>query len=279
MVILSLADNPQAFSTRLLELAAQARPDGFTRLHAFLDRVMDYTGKEIAVESIPSIFLSLFDVGDQFIRPEDEGSGRLPIGNEQRVAQIILQLLRRLPWDSRFEALQLAITQGRAIFTCIKIVMELGKLSDKHAGEARPQPDALIRRQDQAALEQLVLLKVRNAANDESLLQCPKLPEILALWQDLTDNAEPVTWVNEVGRDDHNLAMLLERFMQKDFDHSMIQVDGESRYRLTQTALTPFLDPGSILDRARTLTKSEWLAPPQQDALRHFIKDYKPKGQ
>ena len=134
MVILSLADNPQEFSARLLELAAQARPDGFTRLHAFLDRVMDYTGKEIPVESIPSIFLSLFDVGDQFIRPEDEGSGKLPIGNDQRITQIILQLLRRLPWDSRFEALRQAITQGRAIFISAKIVMELGKLSDKQAG-------------------------------------------------------------------------------------------------------------------------------------------------
>ncbi|MDO9069947.1 MAG: NTPase KAP, partial [Deltaproteobacteria bacterium] len=279
MVILSLANNPQEFSSRLLELAGQARPDGFTRLHAFLDRVMDYTGKEIAVESIPSIFLSLFDVGDQFIRPEDEGSGKLPIGNDQRVAQIILQLLRRLPWDSRFDALQQAITQGRTIFTSAKIVMELGKLSDQHAGDARPQPEALIRHGDQASLEKLVLAKVRNAADDESLLQCPKLPEILALWQNLAGNAEPVTWVNKVVCDDHNLAILLESFMKKDFSHSMIQVDGESQYRLNQTALTPFLDPGSILDRARTLTESEWLGQPQQDALRQFIKDYKPKGQ
>ncbi len=278
MVILSLADNPQEFSNRLLELAGQARPDGFTRLHAFLDRVMDYTGKEIAVETIPSIFLSLFNVGDQFIRPEDEGSGKLPIGNDQRVAQIILQLLRRLPWDSRFDALQQAITQGRAIFTSVKIVMELGKLSDKHAGEARPQPEALIRQGDQASLEKLVLAKVRNAADDESLLQGPKLPEILALWQNLAGNIEPITWVNQVVRDDHNLAILLERFMKKDFSHSMIQVDGESRYRLNQTALTPFLDPGNILDRIRTLTKSEWLGQPQQDALCQFIKDYKPKG-
>jgi predicted KAP-like P-loop ATPase len=279
MVILSLADNPQEFSARLLELTGQTRPDGFTRLHAFLDRVMDYTGKEIAVESIPSIFLSLFDVGDQFIRPEDEGSGKLPIGNDQRVAQIILQLLRRLPWDSRFEALQQAITQGRAIFTSVKIVRELGKLSDKHAGDARPQPEALIRQGDQTGLEKLVLAKVRNAADDESLLQCPKLPEILALWQNLSGDAEPVTWVNKVVRDDHNLSIILEKFMDKEFSHSMIQVDGESRYRLNQTALTSFLDPWSILDRIRTLTKSEWLGQPQQDALRQFIKGYKTKDQ
>ena len=107
----------------------------------------------------------------------------------------------------------------------------------------------------------------------------PKLPEILTLWQNLAGNAEPVTWVNKVVGDDHNLSILLEKFMERDFSHSMIQADGDSRYRLNQKVLTPFLDPGSILDRTRTLTKSEWLGPPQQDALRQFIKDYKPKGQ
>jgi predicted KAP-like P-loop ATPase len=277
MVILSLADAPQEFSARLLELAAQDRPDGFTRLHAFLDRVMDYTGKEIAVEAIPSIFLSLFDVGDQFIRPEDEGSGKLPIGNDQRVARIIFQLLRRLPWEGRFDALQQAITRGRAIFTSVKIVMELGKLSGKQASEGQPKMEALICHGDQSSLEELVLAKVRHAAGDESLLQCPKLPDILALWQNLAGDAEPVVWVNKVGRDDHNLAILLEKFMEKDFSHSMIQVDGNSRYRLNLKVLTPFLDPGSILERAHTLTASDWLGQPQRDALQQFIRHYKPK--
>jgi predicted KAP-like P-loop ATPase len=278
MVILSLADNPQEFSARLLELAAQVRPDGFTRLHAFLGRMMDYTGKEIAVESIPSIFLSLFDVGDLFIRPEDEGTGKLPIGNDRRVAQIIMQLLRRLPWETRFDALRQAITQGRAVFTSAKIVMELGKLSDKNAGGERPKAEALIRHDEQAGLEDLVLAKVRGAAGDDSLLTCPKLPQILSLWKDLAGDAEPVTWVSQVGRDDRNLATLLERFMEKDFSHSMIQGDGKPRYRLNPKNLTPFLDPASILDRTRTLTKSEWLGEPQKDALRQFIRSCELKG-
>ena len=227
MVILSLADNPQEFSAHLLELAAQARPDGFTRLHAFLDRVMDYTGQEIAVESIPPIFLSLFDVGDQFIRSEDEGSGKLPIGNDQRVVQIILQLLRRLPWENRFDALRQAITPGRAVFISAKIVMELGKLNHQEAGQKRPKGEALIRHADQVGLEELVLSKVRDAAADESLLKCPKLPAILKLWRELVGDAEPITWVNKMGSDDYNLAILLEKFMEKNFTHTMIQVDGD----------------------------------------------------
>jgi predicted KAP-like P-loop ATPase len=278
MVILSLAHNPQDFSARLLDLVAQVRPDGFTRLHAFLDRVMDYTGKEIAAESIPAIFLSLFDVGDQFIRSEDEGSGKVPIGNDQRVAQIILQLLRRLPWETRGDALKQAITPGRAVFTSVKIIMELGKISGKFAVAEGPKAEALIPPDILADLEQLVLAKVRSAAADASLLQCPKLPEILSLWQNLAGDAEPITWVSQVGQDDHNLATLLEKFMEKNASHSMIQADADRRYRLNPKVLAPFLDPGSLLDRARRLAKSAWLGEPQKDALRYFIKDSDPKG-
>jgi predicted KAP-like P-loop ATPase len=278
MVILSLADNPQEFSARLLELAVQTRPDGFTRLHAFLDRVMDYTGKEIAVESIPSIFLSLFDVGDQFIRSEDEGSGKLPIGNDQRVAQIILQLLRRLPWENRFDALRQAITQGRAVFMSAKIVMELGRLSNKQAGEEGPKAEGLICHDDLVGLEGLVLSKIRNAATDESLLKCPKLPGILAFWKALAGDAEPITWVQQVVGDDRHLVDLLDKFMEKDFSHSMMRVHGEPRYRLNQKILAPFLDPGSILDRARALTESALLGQPQKNALRQFIKHCELKG-
>lgn len=278
MVILSLADNPQAFSARLLELATQGRPDGFTRLHAFLDRVMDYTGEEIAVESIPSIFLSLFDVGDQLIRSEDEGSGRLPIGNDQRVVQIILQLLRRLPRDSRFDALRQAITKGRAVFTSAKIVTELGKLSYKYAEGERSKVEPVIRHVDQVSLGKLVLSKVRNAAQDDSLLKCPKLPEILLLWKDWAGDAEPKAWINQVVGDDRNLANLLEKFLEKDFSHTMIKVDGDIRYHLKHKLLEPFLDPESILDRTRTLAESDWLNEPQKDGLRQFIKQYQPKG-
>jgi predicted KAP-like P-loop ATPase len=273
MVILSVAGNPQDFSARLLELASQVRPDGFTRLHAFLDRVMDYTGTEIALESIPSIFLSLFDVGDQIIRSEDDGSGKLPIGNDQRVTQIILQLLRRLPWETRADALRQAISQGQAVFTSLKIVMELSKLSGRCADDSGRKAEALIRHDDQTDLEALALAKVRNAAADDSLLQCPKLPEILSLWQNLSGDNEPKTWVGKVGGDDHNLANLLEKFMKKDYSHSMIQAGGEPRYRLNPEVLAPFLEPGSLVDRAQSLTKRAWLGEPQKDALRHFIKD------
>jgi predicted KAP-like P-loop ATPase len=278
MAILSLVDNPHGFSARLLELAAQVRPDGFTRLHVFLDRVTDYTDKEIAPESIPSIFLSLFDVGDQFIRSADESSGKLPIGNEQRLTQIILQLLRRLPWETRFDALRQAITNGRAVFTTVRIVMELGKLLDKYTGDEHSKVMPLIRHSDQVNLEELALTKIRGAAQDNFLLKCPKLPELLSLWKGLAGDIEPMNWVNTLVADDRNLANLLEKFLEKDFSRTMIQVDGGPRYHLNHRGLKSYLEPESLLDRVRTVAESTWLSEPQGIALRQFLETYEPKG-
>jgi predicted KAP-like P-loop ATPase len=278
MGILSLVDNPEAFSGRLMELAGQVRPDGFTRLQVFLDRVLDYTDKEIAPESIPSIFLSLFDTGDQFIRFEDESSGKLPIGNEQRLTQIILQLLRRLPWESRIAALREAISQGRAVFTSVRNVMVLRQLGDKYANDDHAKVVALIRHADQVSLEELALAKLQDAAKDESLLSCPKLPELLSLWKELAGDTEPKSWLNIIMADDNKLLELLVKFLEKDFSHTMLKVEGGSHYRLNHRTLEAYLEPASILGRVRTLAKNAWLSELQKIALRQFLAIYKPKG-
>ena len=278
MAILLLVDQPQAFSARLLDLAAQVRLDGRNRLNAFLERLLDYTGKEIAPESIPSILLSLLDVGDQLLEPEDMPMGRLHIGNDQRIAQIIWQLLQRLPAETRFDVLRQAITKGRAVYTSTRLVMVLGKLDAKPAGEGRPEANKLIRHNDQVSLEAMVLAKVRDAAQGESLLNCPKLPNLLSMWKDLAGEAEPKDWVTKVANDDGNLVKLLEQFLEKDFSHTMIKAGDGRQYHLNHKALEPFLAAGSMLDRSRSLAQRLQLSKLQQDALRQFIEAGETRG-
>ncbi len=278
MAILFLVDQPQAFSARLLDLATQVRLDGRNRLNAFLERLLDYTGKEIAPESIPSILLSLLDVGDQLLEPEDEPMGRLHIGNDQRMAQIIWQLLQRLPAETRFDVLRHAITKVRAVYTSTRLVMVLGKLDGKRAGEGRPEANKLIRHDDQVNLEALVLAKIRDAAKGEALLNCPKLPELLSMWKNLAGEAEPKNWVTQVAGDDGNLLKLLEQFLEKDFSQTMIKADDGLRHRLNHKALEHFLEAGSMLDRTRTLMKRHQLSELQQVALRQFIEAGETRG-
>jgi hypothetical protein len=81
-----------------------------------------------------------------------------------------------------------------------------------------------------------------------------------------------------MGHDDRKLANLMEKFMEKESGYSMSHGDGTPRYRLNQKGLTPFLDPGDLLERTRSLMGSEWLGEPQKDALRRYLKNYEFKG-
>jgi predicted KAP-like P-loop ATPase len=278
MAILSLVGDPAAFSARLLELADQVRPDGFTRLQTFLDRVMDYTEAEIDPESIPAIFLSLFDVGDQLMRSEDTIAGKLPMGNEQRLTQIILQLLRRLPWETRVTALREAISSGRALFTCARNVIELGKLAEKYASDEGAKVTPVLPQADQVSLEELTLAKVRDAARDDSLLDCLKLPELLSLWKRLGGDTEPKNWVNKIVGDDHNLGLLLEKFLEKDVGYPMLKVESGQRFHLNHRLLESWLEPGNLLHRVRSLAKRSGLNETRQVVLQQFLETYASKG-
>jgi predicted KAP-like P-loop ATPase len=276
--IISQAGDPQAFSSRLLDLAGQPRLDGHTRLYGFLDRLLDYTEKEIPLESIPSILLSLMDVGDQLMCPEDQGSGKLHIGNDQRVIQIIWELLRRLPDEIRFDCLRQAIDAGQAIFTSTRIVLELDKLQNKYASDGRPKGQKLIQTNDHDTLVRLVLAKVRGAARDGSLLDGPKLPEILFQWKIMAGEEEPKSWVTTMALHDSGLAGLLEKFLEKDFGHTMIKMEGVSQFRINFKALESFLDLREIMPRIPALLESSDLSAPQKDALAHFLKIYENSG-
>ena len=64
--MLENADNPERFGAEILKLAKQIRPDGKTRASAFLDRLQDYTEKEIKLEWIEPIVSALLDIGPAY---------------------------------------------------------------------------------------------------------------------------------------------------------------------------------------------------------------------
>ncbi|MBC1259379.1 KAP P-loop domain protein, partial (plasmid) [Trichormus variabilis V5] len=62
--ILALANNCQAFGAKLVELSAQMRPDGISRINVFLDRLRDYVDKDIPLNDVEPILQAFFEVGD-----------------------------------------------------------------------------------------------------------------------------------------------------------------------------------------------------------------------
>ena len=125
--ILAVASDAKVFGENLVELAHQKRSDGTTQVRAFLERLEDYTEKEIPANCIPSIVKALFDVGDQLLPPEDEPQGMFDFGNDIRIERLISQLLHRLEEQARFEILKEAMSNGNALSLIVREVATLGQ--------------------------------------------------------------------------------------------------------------------------------------------------------
>jgi len=273
--LLALAGDAKAFGAKLVELANQKRPEGTTRVRAFLERLEDYTKKDIPSDSIPSILQALFDVGDQLLRPEDEPRGVLDFGNDIRITRIIWQLLSRLDEPERFKVLKEAISNGKAVTTIVREVATLGQQHGKYgADQPAPEEDRLISAQHLQELEKIALEKIRNAAKEDILLQAPDLLHILYRWRDWAGEEEPKKWVQKVVSDDKKLVEFLEKSLQRTFRFSSLDAVGQVQYRLDPEWLRPFLDPSEIIDRVRRLFDKGDLSENQKIALRQFIQEY-----
>ncbi len=274
-VILALARNALAFGENLVELSNQKRPDGTTEVRKFLERLEDYTEKEIPLDCIPSIVQAFFDVGDQLLRPEDEACGMFDFGNDVRIGRIIWQLLRKLEEPARFEVLKEAMSNSNARSIIVREVGIFGQQQGKYgADEPSLEEEWLISAKHLKELEELALKRVQDAAQENSLLQTPGLPQILYYWRQWTSEEEVKQWVQQVSSDDEGLLKLLEKFLGKTFSQSASDQLETSQYRFDLKWLELYLDPLSVIDRLRSLDDQIVLTQEQKTAISQFIQEF-----
>jgi len=182
--ILAGAHDRALFCDKLSELAKETRPDGKTRLSAFLDRVQDYTGTEISIQDIEPIVVALFEIGDDLIAPGRMGVvGLSQVGDDLQLSRIVWQLLKRVDANNRFPILEKAFRHGRAIYLMQHAVVVLGQQQGKYPEQqAEPGDKWLVSAEELAKLEGVVVEKVKAAAGDGTLLRCPGLPWVLNLY-------------------------------------------------------------------------------------------------
>ena len=166
---LALAQDAQLFGENLVELAHQKRPDGTTKVRAFLERLEDYSEKEIPASCISSIVQALFDVGDRLLPPEDQPCSMFDFGNDIKIRRIIWQLLRRLDEPVRFEVLTSALSQGKAVATIADAVAVLAQQHGK-LGVSLPVPEAerLVNAELLKELEDIASNKIQDAARQNT---------------------------------------------------------------------------------------------------------------
>jgi len=273
--LLALTNDAKAFGENLIELANQKRKDGTTQARVSLERIEDYTEQEIPANNIPSIVQALFDVGDQLLRPEDEPQGMFDFSNDIRIGRIISQLLRRLDEQARFEMLKEAMSNGNALSIIVREVVTLGQEQGKYeADESIPEEEWLIGEQHLKELEEIALKRLRDAAQQNSLLQAPKLPEQLHYWQSWAGKEEVKQWVEKIIDNDEGLVNFLEKFLQKDFSEYDLNGTQKTGYRLDPKWLEPYLEPSLIVDRISRLDETSELTEDGKAAIAQFIQEY-----
>jgi len=162
--ILALTENTEAFGKKLLEFSRQHRPDGSTKVSAFLERLQDYTQEGIPKHHILTVLQALFNVGDKLLLPEDKGSDLIGWGNDIRIGSIMFQLLKRyMKQDERFEVLKEVFSNGHAISMIVSEVATLGQQHGKYSGHPKPDDECLLSVQHVEKLEKIALQKIKKA--------------------------------------------------------------------------------------------------------------------
>ena len=278
--ILALAKDAKAFGENLVELTHQKRSDGTTQVRAFLERLEDYPEKEIPTDGIPSIVKALFDVGDQLLPPEDEPQGIFDFGNEIRIERLLSRLLHRIDEPARFETLKKAMSNGNALSIIVREVAALGQEQGKYgAEESIPAEEWLQSGEHLKELGGIALKRLRDAAQQNLLLQSPKLSENLHYWQIWAGEEEVKQWVEKIIDDDEGLVNLLENLLPKDFSEDGSKETQKTGYKLDLSWLEPYLEPSAIVERMSSLGETSELTEDRKKAIAQFIQEYEMQQQ
>jgi predicted KAP-like P-loop ATPase len=121
-------------------------------------------------------------------------------------------------------------------------------------------------------LETLVLTKITEAKERNTLLDDPFLTAILYLWEQLAGIEEPKQWIEQVVASDEGLLQLLVQFLSS--EHSSNGQITTTRDRLDPERLKPYLDAEHIYARLQDVEQRYALTDEQLRAVRQYRKEY-----
>jgi len=276
-IILNSLPDKGRFCEYLKYLIKQKRSDGSTKHSVFLERMEDYTSK-IPQDYIPIIIETFFDIGDEFIIPEDEGKGFLSWRNDIRMGRIIWQLLRRYnDKNKRFEILKNAFENGKAISMMVKELISFWKQHGKYGGTKKSDKDILLDENHLETLQEIVLDKIKEAVKEGKLLNTPFLSSILYRWKEWRNEGKVRDWVSNVVASDEKLPIFLSKFLQKTSSATITDKVAKIRWRLNPNWLKDFIDVDILEKRCNEVLSNESvvaiLDDKQKLAIRQFLEE------
>lgn len=273
--VLAVTDDANALEAALLKFNAKKRPDGTTAARAVLERIQDYTEKDIPQASIPSVILTLANVGDKLAVSDVNPGTMFDLGIEMQMGRVCWQLLRRLSEPERFEVLRDAAQQGQAVGTLAREVMVLGQQHGKHGGNAEtPEEDRLVSGEHLTDLENLVAVRIRQSAEDGTLLSRKPIFTLLSSWAEWESAEAPRAWVQQLIDSDEGLLSFLEKLVNYTRSQGIGEAVVFTQMRLNPDWIKPYTNPDIVAARLMALEGRKVIPEDHQEMVSQYLKEY-----
>lgn len=240
---LATAGDPGAFAGTLLRYSDELRPDGTTRIRAFLDALEDYIPL-VPAENLEPATRAILEVGDRLLRPEDYPRAFLDFGTEAQIGRVVYRLLCRIEDEDRRYSILREALDGPSLIVPVREISALEPKSED-GGSRRPMGD--VSAEHLQSLQATAVEKLRRAAADGTLINNDQLLYLLYRWRDWAGPDEPREWVQTVTQNDVHLLSFLRgifsRYTSSEGDTTRVG------YRFDKKYLEDFLDVDAVRTR------------------------------
>ena len=273
---LTVMQDKREFEKHLLRYSKQIQPNGTSRLRSLLERLEDYTEKEINEEHIPNVLGALFNIGDQLLLESDESQGFFDIGNDLRIGRLVHQLINRIDnLNERGKLVVNAMQNGNAISIIAERTMDWEHRKYELVKNGQdPEKEGLFSPKDLEMISKCTLLKIKQAAESNILLSTPKLKFVLAEWKNLEGEQPVKEWIQSVTRTDKGLLLIVKHFMSIHHTHEIGGYRQERNVIFDPDSLLPYIDKETILSRLKSISSFNCLTTEQTKALRAFVQQH-----
>ena len=202
---LEKAGDADAFGSVLL----QAKAQGMSRVHMYLDRLRDHIDKDIQEKDIPVVISVLLNIGDELLESLTDLSGTSFLTNHSLVIASIELLGRRLSLADRLSTFERALQNGNAL------AIQCGLLGDSERAIEKGR-EQLIPDEELPRFKALWLEKVDDRIINDTLLSHQDLAYILAVWLHWSsDDSKIKQWCAEITASDDAMLAFIRKFISR----------------------------------------------------------------
>ncbi|MCZ0871261.1 P-loop NTPase fold protein [Peribacillus sp. AS_2] len=209
--ILKKINNKSDFETELIRFLKNEKINGL------LELLQNYTNDQAKIPSdcFKNIIVPLLDIID-YLPPER--TGIFDISEDMNIMRIIYQLLKRENnQENNYELLRDAVLHSTSLYGIVKNI----SLGTPKNGEEDSNMIKLVKDEHLSILKALCVKKIKESANDNTLIENDHLPYILYRLKEWDKSVEIVKFVDELITDEQSLLKFLSTFKNTSFSSSI----------------------------------------------------------